>query len=168
MAEQWFNADGLRIQFGRDKGIKDAQVTAVKTFGSETEVRIDFDLTDWDTTEVTFTTDRNNDGALDGFRLGDTLIPAGAVVKEAVVQMSVAGAGGTSITVGTYALNGTAIDADGLITAANGATANLTVGDQVGSGALVGTAVGADSYIGMLVTGTFTAGKGFITVKYTR
>lgn len=167
MADQWFNADSLQVKYGRARKREKNQAKQVNTLGHIVEVKIPFDLS-VHTTGTTFTTDRNNDGTNDGFTTGDTAIPDQAHILSAEVFMfDTAGAGGTAIAVGTYQVDGTAIDVDGLVTATNGAVANLTANARVaGSGALLNTGVTQRSYLGIVATGTFTAGKGYVLVKY--
>jgi len=76
----------------------------------------------------------------------------------------------TDLDIGLYTSAGAAIDADGLITAANATqTAIGTAGNVVtGSGALVGKTIGASAGE-LVVTPTvadLTAGAGRVVVKY--
>lgn len=164
----WYNADGLLVTGGRDRVRETGQAHEPKSFGVEHSIIINFDLEGAARTE--YTTDRNNDGTKDGFNTGDAFIPDQAHIVSATAYMSdEAAAGGTALIVGTYQENGTAIDADGLITAINGADANLGANvDLTGTGALVGTAVTQKSYVGWSTTGTHTAGKGMIVIKYVK
>ena len=163
----WFNADGLNIKHGRENVRDNGIVASIKTFGSEGELQIKFDLATM-TAGTQFTTDRDNDDTLDGFNIGDVHLPDGAVIESAAIYMTdEAAAGGTSVAVGTFQVDGTAIDNDGLVTAANGATANLTANNkQAGSGAQVGAAVTEKAYVGLVTVGTFTAGVGTVVIKY--
>ena len=98
------------------------------------------------------------------------IIPANASVLSAQFKVKVAFTGGTSFTVGTYnASTGAAVVADGLMTAANLALANINaVGNLVtGSGTQVNTSVGTSAVrVGMAATGTFTAGYAEIVIRY--
>lgn len=164
----WYNADGLEIKYGRSNEREKNQVKSVKSFGHTQELVINFDL-DGVSGETLFDTDRDNDGTLDGFNTGSVAIPDQAYIESAEVYLSdEAGAGGTSIAVGTYQEDGTAIDDDGLVTAVNGAVANLTANTKVtGSGALIGSGVTQRSFVAVKAVGTFTAGKGSVIIKYT-
>ena len=96
-------------------------------------------------------------------------IPAGAKIISAVLKVDVAFVGGTSVAIGLTDLDGTANDPDGLITAAAGATANLTLGAVLtGGGALIGVVgdASADQGVSSLVVGTYTAGEATLIVKY--
>lgn len=97
-------------------------------------------------------------------------IPAYAHVDSVDFVVTTAFAGGTSYAVGLYQPDGTVIDADGLVTDLNAPLANIDAkGDVVhGSGALVGTALAYESQVKVTATGTFTAGKGKIVVKFTQ
>ena len=100
-----------------------------------------------------------------GGAAGDNLIldiPADAYIKSSVLFVTEAFVGGTSLTVGSEA------DADGLHTAAQLATANLTEDAVlVGAGALVGAAWdSAPSTVEIAASGTFTAGKARLVVEY--
>lgn len=96
-------------------------------------------------------------------------IPANSLILSCELYVETAFAGGTSYAVGLYQSDSTVIDADGLITDLNAPLANINAaGDWVvGSGALVGATIGtAAGQVVVAATGTFTAGKAFIRVKY--
>lgn len=96
-------------------------------------------------------------------------IPSGSQVQVAKVKVLTAFAGGTSIAVGTHQPSGTVIDADGLVTAAQGAVANLTANAYItGTGAQVGASPGLanDAVVSITAVGTFTAGELSIEVEY--
>lgn len=175
MAKPWTNADGLQVKFANywnDKTNFVNRPRAIEMDGMVKQLVIDYDLVV--SAGVQYTADLNNDGTADGFDLMDTYLPAYASVLRTVVYVSEAAAGGTSITLGTFQRNGTAISANSLITATEGVLANLdTVGARTyGAGALNASAVetasvgAADAYVGLTVTGTFTAGKGKIIIEY--
>lgn len=108
-----------------------------------------------------------------------------ALIESAYLYVEEVFAGGTALEVGTFeAVAGTAVDADGLIPAAVGVLANLdAAGDIVyGTGAQIanGKEVGATGIIsaagttgavavviGVVATGTFTAGRARLVVRYT-
>ena len=175
MAKPWTNADGLQVKFANywnDKTNFVNRPRAIEMDGMVKQLVIDYDLVV--PAGVQYTADLNNDGTADGFDLMDTYLPAYASVLRTVVYVTEAAAGGTSISLGTFQKNGTAISATSLITATEGVLANLdTVGARTyGTGALNASAVetasvGAnDAYVGLTVTGTFTAGKGKIIIEY--
>lgn len=173
----WTNADGLQVKFGnywRDRYNFTNRPRALSTMGEIKQLLIEYDLALIPAGTVAYTADLNNDGTADGFDLQDTYLPAHASVLRTTLYVTEAAAGGTSITLGTYQRNGSAIAATGLITATEGVLANLDlVGSRTyGAGALnAATAetagVGAnDAFVGLAVTGTFTAGKGKILIEY--
>jgi len=101
------------------------------------------------------------------------VIPANATIISAELIVDVAFTSTSTTTdldIGLYTAAGAAIDADGLITAANATqTAIGTAGNVVtGSGALVGKTIGATAGE-LVVTPTvadLTAGAGRVVVKY--
>lgn len=95
-------------------------------------------------------------------------IPADSFIVSSKLHVKEAAAGGTSYTIGLTQSDGTAIDADGLHTAAQLVTAGLTEDAWlVGGGALVGATIGAaGGQIDVVATGTFTAGKYRLIVEY--
>lgn len=173
----WQNADGLTVKFPdyyKDAGNFTNRRRTTRRSGSIKEIVFDYDLAKLADGTTTYTSDLNNDGIADGFNTGDIYLPAYSSVLRAILLVTEAAAGGTSITLGTYGLTGTAVSATSIITATEGAKANIdTKGARVyGAGALVSTSaetasVGAsDAYIGLTVSGTFTAGKGKIVIEY--
>lgn len=107
-------------------------------------------------------------------------IPAYSFILSAHLVVLTAFAGGTSYAVGLVQADGTAIDADGLITDANAPLTNINLAGEwvTGSGAMVAPANGATNVaatgpistvagqLKVTATGTFTAGKGRIVVRY--
>jgi len=174
--KEWYNADGLKVRFAGHQGQKRVhknRFVEVRTDGHIREAHCLYDLSLIPTTTTGYTTDRNNDGTVDGFNTGDFFIPANSIVLSAQVFTNDAAAGGTEIEVGGYQENGTVIDRDGLITAANAATASLAASQLViGTGADLADAnaengVGANNYYpAIYANGTFTAGTGKIVIRY--
>jgi hypothetical protein len=174
----WTNPDGLKVPFGDYYKNPSNFVNvprALKRNGLLKEIVVDYDLAQLSASGGTsYTTDLTNDGVVDGFTTGDTALPANSSVLRVTLVVSEAAAGGTAITMGTYALTGAAIAATGLITATEGVLANLNaVGKRTfGAGALTASTAGtagvgaADAFIAMAATGTFTAGKGRIVIEY--
>lgn len=174
---QWQNADGLTVKYAgyfRDPANSVNKANELNVSGALKQIELDYDLSRIPTGTVSYTTDLNNDGTKDGFNLGDVYLPANASVVEVLMVAADAAVGGTSFTVGTYTIAGAAIAATGLVTATEGVIANINAAGKriYGNGALVqltaGTAgVGAaDAFIGIATTGTFTAGRGRIIVRY--
>lgn len=117
-------------------------------------------------------------------------IPAYAAITKVHLFVLEAFVGGTSIEVGTWTPAGVAVDADGLIPAAVGVTANLALGNVIGGrgaqvvegpdaagtahidgdGVYVASATGpissVASQIRAVAVGTFTAGRARLFVEY--
>lgn len=152
------NADGLLVQYGpqeaRNVGITDA---------NSKRLVADIDLTD----PLGFTADLDNDGTEDGYAT-DAFIPAGSFITNSYLVVKEAAAGGTSINIGLYEVDGTVIDADGIDAAI--LTAEMAANEAVvNDGALVGgtaTVGAANAYLFVAATGTFTAGKAKLVVEY--
>ena len=172
----WTNADGLQVRFGSDwasAALRKNRIGTHNSFGAIKELEMDFDLRAIADGDTSFSADLNNDGTLDGFYTGDVRIPANASIREAFLVFGETGAGGTSITVGLYQKDGTAIDADGLVTATEGVVANMVKGDKInGAGAFTAATAGTngiganDGYIGITTAGTFTGGRGKLVIRY--
>lgn len=96
-------------------------------------------------------------------------IPKYARIESATFTVNTAFAGGTSYIVGLVARDGSVLDADGLLTAANLPVANIdAIGDAVvGTGALIGTTLAAEQCVTVAATGTFTAGEALLRVVFT-
>lgn len=152
MANTWQNSDGLYIRYGTAQGVRGERAGVTSMGGKLQELVLTVPLAG--AARTIYTADLNNDGTLDGFSGLDGFIPSGAKIVETTVFASTAAAGGTNYAVGTYQVNGTAIDADGLIT---------TLG---AAGALAGTNTTAANYVSVVTTGTYTAGVLEIRVVY--
>lgn len=171
----WTNADGLQVRFGSDwadGAVRKNRAGTLSTMGAIKQIEVDLDLKLLPV-GVSFSADLNNDGTRDGFYNGDVSIPANASIVNAYIVMGETAVGGTSIAVGLFQANGTAINATGIFTATGAVTANLTAGKRVnGDGAFTaataGTAgIGANKgFIGITTVGTFTAGKGRLVIAY--
>ena len=174
---QWYNADGLVVKFPQYYASPAQRVNnqrQVSTMGSIQTLEIDYDLSLIGAGNTSYTTDITNAGTLNGFNLGDPYLPANSSVLRCTMVATSAHTGGTSFTVGTYRQSGTAVAATGLITATEGVIANVAAAGQriYGAGALVSTTAGtagvgtSNVYVGITVTGTFTAGQGKIIIEY--
>lgn len=178
MAKAWQNADGLQVPFGSYWNDPTNFVNKAKKVSEGASVvkqlAVDVDLTRITAGSVSYSADLNNDGTPDGFHDGDVRLPANASVLRVTYITRVAAAGGTSFTVGTYKKDGTAVAATGLVTATEGVLANVNAaGKRVyGAGSLVAATAGtagvgtANVYVGVGVTGTFTAGTGVLLIEY--
>ena len=178
MAASYQNEDGLQVKFAsyyQDPANFVNRPRELNKDGLVREIVIDYDLAQLGANGVSYTSDLNNDGTRDGFNTGDTYLPAHSVPLRVTLIATEAAVGGTTLTLGTFGLTGTAIDADGLITATEGAIANFNaIGDRVnGNGAHVAlssnanVSIGAaDGYLALTAAGTYTAGKGRILIEY--
>ena len=146
------NSDGLLIRFGRDQGVRGNKAAVTTSTTKLNELILDVDLEG--AARTLYTTDRNNDGTVDGFSGMDAYLPAGAFIKSQQVIVTEALAGGTNYAVGTYVEAGTADDADGI------RKTDGTDGDQIG------TVLTAKKFVGVVTTGTYTAGKVKIIIQY--
>lgn len=148
----------------------------VTSYGNRTVVEYNFDYTNlpaWSATNL-------NDA-------GIPVIPAYSVIESAYLLVTTIWAGGTALEVGTFqAVAGTAVDADGIIPAAVGALTNINAAGEglIGTGAQVlnvptgaaatgliaatNTTGAVDTVIGVVATGTFTAGAAKLIVTYIR
>lgn len=172
MADTWYNDDGLLVKFGgahNDPAERANLAMAPRVAGTEKELVMNVVL-DQLGTGVSYSTDLNNDGSYNGFNTGDAYIPAGAIVRscELYVSETAASGGTTNITVGSYELDGSVIDADGFV--ASTAKAAIVAGAGIeGGGADIGEAVSTtlDAYIGVAVATTAcTAGEFKLVLKY--
>ena len=174
---QWVNGDGLLVKFGeyyRDPQNFVNRSRLANTLGPNRTIEMDVDVSVLTAGSVSYTTDLSNAGNLTGFNIGDVAIPAYAVIRDVYFVVNTAFAGGTSIQVGLYKADGTALDASGLMTATEGAVANFnaTGNKIVGAGTYTATTAGTadwgghNAYIGLKVNGTYTAGTGRLVVTY--
>lgn len=158
----WRNSDGLIVRFGRDVGKRKASSgiqrgSAVRTAGNVHELTLQVDLEG--AARTTYTSDRNNDGTLDGFEVGlDTPLPSGAKILSVETVVLETPAGGTTWEVGTFQVGGTAIDSDGLLAA--------SAVNPGAAGAQVGTVLSENGYVAATTVGTYTAGKVLLVVRF--
>lgn len=116
--------------------------------------------------ETTFTFNKLVD-----FVVGDKLynyLPKGAKVLSAQLIIITPWVGGTSLSAGTYNVDtGAAVSATGLITATEGAVANLVANKFItGAGALVGAdGLAANYLVKVNAAGTFTAGEATLRIE---
>ena len=154
------NDDGMYVLTGTNQG--DVQDKGVS--GKALRQSLVIDIPD-------FTAIGSSFGASDIDPL-DAVIPAGAIITNAILKITTAATSGGSATlsIGTYNSAGTAIDADGIdatvaLTAIDAAQDLVQCdGAQVGGVVTVGT---ADAYVGLIYgTAAFTAGAGKLVIEY--
>jgi hypothetical protein len=119
------------------------------------------------TLAVTFSFDDLPVASLDEANLR---LPANCYIDSVSLRVITAFAGGTSYLIGLEEADGTTIDADGISGSALALTEMDAIGDSVVcDGALVGLLVGIGTAAGQVVvaaTGTYTAGKAVLEIKY--
>lgn len=148
----WKNFDGLYVRYGANQGARNGRAGVTQSNSKEVELVLEVTLTG--AARTIYPADLTNDGTADGFNGLDTVIPANALIKSQDVIVTQTLAGGTNYAVGTYQANGTVDDADGI---------RVTAGTD---GAQVGTQLSAARYVGVVTTGTYTAGKVKIRIVY--
>lgn len=146
------NSDGLLVRFGREQGNRAGRAGVTTSTTKHNELVLEVSLAG--DAGSRFFTDRNNDGTNDGFSGLDTALPSGCKIISQDVIVTEDPAGGTSYEVGTFNENGTAIDTDGIRTAAGA------------NGAQVGTQLASNQFVTVTTVGTYTAGKVKIVVRY--
>lgn len=145
----WTNADGLVVGFGPNFAERNV-AGVLETDGVVKEARL----------AITF---QSSGATVD--------LPAGSVVQDVVVKVGTAWVGGTDVQLG----DGT--DADGWISATQGAVANLTAGATIraaGAYAIgdaatnrgLGKVYASADTLDVAFTGTFTAGTADVFVRY--
>jgi hypothetical protein len=155
----WKNPDGLTVRSGVDQGLKGARAGVTTGSGKLRELVLTVDLVALGAGGTSFTEDLNNDGVNEAFGDADfsglnTFLPAGAIIKSQRVINLVTPAGGTNYSVGTFQASGTVDTAAGIRTTAGA------------DGTQIGTQLTANRYVGVVVTGTYTAGKIEVIVEY--
>lgn len=146
------DAFGMITEYGRDEG-KDLNGSVTIThFGSVHQLEIDWDF--------------DRDGVLkassDDLTIRSAKVPAGAAILSAkVVVLKAAATAATTLDVGLVKLDGTAIDADGLL-----AAGALGAGVLTGAGALIGKINGADDgYIKLTPSAATVAALGGLKAR---
>lgn len=138
------DAFGMKVTYGVGEA-KDANgVVDVTHFGAVKQIQ---QVIDFDKDGVPSTTD---------LTIRSSKVPAGSAILDArLVVLKAAATAATTVDVGTCKLDGTAIDADGLV-----AGAALSAGVKAGEGALINTVVAEDSYISVAPSATTAAALG--------
>lgn len=125
------DAFGMKVTYGLGEAVDLNGCVSEVTFGAIHQISVDIDF------------DAMGVPSIEDLTIRSAKLPAGSVVLDAYLSVSNAAAQtATTVDIGTVKLNGTAIDADGLV-----AAAALSAGLKVGEGAVVKTAVAEDSYI---------------------
>lgn len=159
--ETWLNSDGLKVGFGA-RTLENANAGNVRTVGiDEQMVKVLYDATALADTDT---------AAAQG---DEVPIPAGAIIKSAdfVVETAFTTSASGTLDIGVKIKAGGASgsganDDDGIDSAV--AAGALTTGAVIAcDGALIGTKTTVDLYPAFTYdTGVFTAGKGYLVVRY--
>lgn len=131
----WTDEFGLNRTNGRDEVEETNRASHITTAGSIKQLVIDIDADAHGLPRANCA-----DGS---FGLGVAKIPAGAAVLSAMLAVRKVASGAATLKIGTAKKDGTPIDDDGLIAAADVASKGL----QHGEGALMDSIVDEDSYI---------------------
>ena len=145
----WTNADGLVVGFGPNYPERNV-AGVIETDGVVKEARL----------AITY----ESSGAT-------VALPAGSVVLDVVVKVGTAWVGGTKVEIGDGS------DADGWISATQGATANLTAGASIVAGGAyaigdaatnkgLGKVYASADTLDVAITGAYTAGSADVFVRY--
>jgi len=158
-ANSWTNDDGLVVGFGT-RNAEDLRGGKVNMTGNIEEHVVEFDYDDLPS------------GSTDG---AYTLVPANAVPIDAYFEVITAFAGGTSYDIDFVdtadAAIGTGTDKlwDAVVLADINAVGERSVSSTHGgtnSGNALNVALASDGMLNVIATGTFTAGRGRIVVRY--
>lgn len=149
----WTNPDGLTVRYGVDQGLRTSRAGVTTGAGKRRELVVEVDLTG--VARTIYNADPGNTGTNTGFDDGlNTSIPTNAVITKQTVVVVTTLAGGTTYAVGTYQGDGTVDTANGIRTIAGA------------DGAQIGTQLSAARFVGVVTTGTYTAGKIKIIIEY--
>lgn len=158
----WMNNDGLYIQYGTTK-------STPTTMGDY--------MVYGDTREIEFTITMSGLTTSPVIQGNTTFLPTGVFIESIQTNVETAGAGGTSISIGTMrADRSTVISNTALLNAqllashdAAGETNTYTVAAAAGGGSLVGTTTSFTdgfAYITALCAGTYSAGVMKVRIRY--
>ena len=145
----WTNADGLVVGFGPNFPERNV-AGVIETDGVVKEARL----------AITY----QSSGAT-------VALPAGSVVLDVVMKVGTAWVGGTKVEIGDGS------DADGWVSATQGATANLTAGASIVAGGAyaigdaatnkgLGKVYASADTLDVAITGAYTAGSADVFVRY--
>lgn len=158
----WTNNDGLFIQFGTSK----ATPTTMGDFQSPGETR-----------NLEFTIDMATLTTSPVIQGNTTFLPSGAFIESVETDVEVAGAGGTSISIGTMRNDRSTVISNTALLNAQVLTSHDAAGEKNiytvpaagGGGSLVGTTTSftdGGAYITALCAGTYSAGRMKVRIKY--
>jgi len=156
----WTNTDGLEVRF---KNPEAGQLAAgLNTMGAIKTLELDLDFV---AASITAASDSHA-----------AFIPAGAFIVNAFVITKVAAAGGTSISIGLAAKDGSSAAAAAILSATLGVTASFNATTKVvqcdGTNVIFTSGVATkfsntiDGYVYTTKVGTFTAGQARLIINY--
>lgn len=140
------DAFGMHVTYGLDEAKDRNGAVNVTHFGAVKQIQLNWD--------------HNHNGLplKSNLTIRSAKIPAGsAILNCRLVVLHAAATAATTVDVGTCKLNGTDIDADGLL---DGVALSAGVKTPVASEALIGTVVSEDSYITVTPSATSLAALG--------
>lgn len=158
----WVNSDGLQVRFGKGNQI-DAVVGVPSTYGVEKVIEAEIV---WDRLPA-FSANEAIGQIYGGYP--NVAIPAGVLIKSAVLQVTTAEAAASSqtLSIGLVTADGTEIDNDGLFDALTQAAVDTVGESNTGAGALIGTKLATTGYLWATVqTASFTTLVARLTVTY--
>lgn len=127
------DAFGMDVTYGIGEAVDKNGVVDVTHFGAIKQLELNWDY------------DKDGIPSKSDLTIRSSKIPAGsAILNCRLVVLEAAATAATTVDVGTCELDGTAIDADGLL---DGVALSAGVKDPVASEALIGTVVSEDSYV---------------------
>lgn len=154
----WMNNDGLFLEYGPQKALP-ATGGDYKTFGELRVAEFTIDLTTLTTTPV--------------IQDDNTFIGINMFIEQVEIDTEVAGASGTSFSVGTIGLDRSTVDSNtkfvnGALLATHDAAGEKTILTQgsTGAGSGIGGTLTAPMYVTALAAGTYTAGRVKVRIKY--
>jgi len=151
----WRNNDGLNVRFNtRDSQDGSKRPGEMNTRRKERPLRLEFQ-------HGRYPGPREDD-------VGLVKIPAGSYILRAYLLVDEAWVDGTSLQVNLVQDDGTEVDDEGIFTAAELATAELTAGAviEADGGSSIGAVVDEDAYLEVEATGTYTAGTAELVVEF--
>lgn len=140
------DAFGMKVTYGVGEAVDKNGAVDVTHFGAIKQVQLAWNY------------DKDGVPSSSNLTIRSAKIPAGSAILNArLVVLKAAATAATTVDVGTCKLNGTAIDADGLL---DGVALSAGVKDPVASEALIGTVVAEDSYISVAPSASTDAALG--------
>lgn len=140
---------GLVVTTGRDEAVDKNGLVSVTHFGGVYQL------------EMTIDYDAYGVPSVDEISIRNAKIPAGSAILSAdLVVKTAAKTPATTVNIGTVKLDGTVVDADGLV-----AAQALSQGASVGAGALINTVVAEDQYISVTPSAATDAALGGLKGK---